>query len=161
MHLFVLLAASLAGVAVAIVLAAYGLVTVGKSKGSSRKGRLLAAALLAGAGAVSVYVWGMLHLLGAVFEAEDDGTDSSPLRPCREAGLEAAYPIDGYDVDYVPLRFNCQIDGRTAYTISTVPGYVNPATSVLGLLAAILGVLAAATAETRRPPDAGLHGPVT
>ncbi|WP_173080578.1 hypothetical protein [Phytohabitans rumicis] len=95
------------------------------------------AALLACSGAVALYVWGMLHVLWAVLEAEDGGTGSSPLRPCREAGEQIVSQVIGYDVDFVPLRFECQLTDGTTYTTSTVPGYVTPATALLGLTAVV------------------------
>lgn len=156
MHFLVLLAAALVGAIVVVVLAICGLVAVGRRRGRSRQSRLRGTAFLMGAVAVALYVWGMLHVAGAVLEAEDGGTDSSPLRPCREAGIEVAYHVDGYDVGYLPLRFDCQVDGRTAYTTSTVPGYVNPATALLGLLAVTFGVLAARSTGVRRPPGTRL-----
>ncbi|PJE97563.1 hypothetical protein CUT44_12570 [Streptomyces carminius] len=102
-----------------------------------------AAALLAGVGAVTLYVWGLLHLAGAVAEAEDGGTDSSPLRPCHTADAQAASHVDGYRVSYVPLRFECGLTGGGAYDAPVVPGYVNPAVALLGLTAVACGILAA------------------
>lgn len=151
MQFLFLLAASLAGAVAAVVLAVRGLVAVRKNRGLPHLGWLRMAALLAGSGAVSLYVWGMLHVLYAVTEAEDGGTNSSPLRPCREAGEQIVSHVNGYDVGYVPLRFDCQLDDRTTYTTSTVPGYVNPATALLGLTAVTCRILAAKHANRRTP----------
>jgi hypothetical protein len=109
------------------------------------------AALLACSGAVALYVWGMLHVLGAVMQAEDGGTASSPLGPCREAGDQIASDVVGYDVGYVWLRFDCQLSDGGTYTTSTVPGYVNPATALLGVTAFVLAAVPADHAKRRKP----------
>ena len=142
-YFFVLLAALLGGSTTAVILAVRGFGAVRKNRGNPRQDWLRMAALLAGSGAVSVYVWGILHVTWAVMEAEDGGTDSSPLIPCREAGVPIIDHVRGYDVDFVPLRFQCQLDDGSAYTTSAVPAYVNPAAALLGLTAVICGRLAA------------------
>lgn len=151
-YLFVLLAALLAGPITAAILAVRGFGAVRKNRGNPRRGWLRMAALLAGSGAVSVYVWGMLHVTWAVMEAEDGGTGSSPLIPCREAGVPIIDHVRGYDVDFIPLRFQCQLDDGTAYTTSDVAAYVTPAAALLGLTAVICGGLAA---DSRTPPTGG------
>src|SRR4029077_12636148 len=103
--------------------------------GRSQPVWLRATAFLTGAGAVAIYAWGVLHVGFAVLDAEDEGTDSSPTRPCREGGLERALHVDGYRVSYVPLRFECHLENGGTYATSSVPGYVNPAAAVLGLTA--------------------------
>jgi hypothetical protein len=143
----VLLVVALGGIIAAAVLAVCGLVAVLRRTGRSQPAWLRAAALLTGAGAISMYVWGVVHVGFAVLDAEDGGTDSSPIRPCRDAGWEAARHVVGYQVSYVPLRFECRLDSGGWYAASSVPGYVNPATAVLGLTAAICGTLAAVAAN--------------
>jgi len=98
-----------------------------------------------------MYVWGMLHVLGAVMQAEDGGTGSSPLGPCREAGDQIASQVVGYDVGYVGLRFGCRLSDGSTYTTSTVPGYVNPATALLGVTALVLAAVPAERANRRTP----------
>ncbi|RSM70119.1 hypothetical protein DMB66_09755 [Actinoplanes sp. ATCC 53533] len=112
------------------------------------------AVLLACSGTVSLYVWGMLHVLGAVSQAEDGGTASAPLGPCREAGDQIASQVVGYDVGYGWLRFDCQLSDGGAYTTSTVPGYVNPATALLGVIAFVLAAVPAARTNRRTPVPA-------
>ncbi|WP_433126911.1 hypothetical protein ACQPWW_29030 [Micromonospora sp. CA-240977] len=139
----------LIGAVTATVLTVRGVrAVVGKNE------RLRAAALLAGAGAIAVYAWGLLHLGFAVLQAEDGGAGSFPIAPCREAGTQRASQVDGYEVGYLPLRFECRTGGGGAYVTSTVPGYVNPATAALGLITATCGVLAGTTARHARPPVA-------
>jgi hypothetical protein len=131
-----LLLASLVGVVVAAVLARRGFAR-------ARSGRLRTVVLFAGAGAVAVYTWGLLHVGWAVLRAEDGGTGSAPIAP--RAGPPRASQVDGYAVGYLPLRFECELSGGGAYVAPSVPGYVNPATAVLALTAAGSWVL------TRRP----------
>ncbi len=121
-----LLLASLVGVVVAAVLARRGFAR-------ARSGRLRTVVLFAGAGAVAVYTWGLLHVGWAVLRAEDGGTGSAPIEPC--AGPPMASHVDGYAVGYLPLRFECELSGGGAYVAPSVPGYVNPATAVLAMTA--------------------------
>ncbi|MEU7755267.1 hypothetical protein AB0B57_08680 [Micromonospora sp. NPDC049101] len=152
MLFLVLLLAALGGAVLATTLTVRGLRTVFRS--SERSGWLRAAALLAGAGAVAVYAWGLLHLGYAVLRAEDGGAGSFPIEPCREAGPQRASQVNGYDVRLLPLRFECRLSGGSTYVTSSVPGYVNPSTAALGLITATCGVLATTTARHARPPVA-------
>ncbi|GAB2622812.1 hypothetical protein GCM10027168_63500 [Streptomyces capparidis] len=103
--------------------------------------RLRGLACLVGAAAITVYVWGALHVAGAVVEAEDGGTGSVPFPTCVEAGgKDAAAQVDGYRIGYLPVRFVCAIDGG-GYT-AAVPGYVNPVALGLAAAAFLLSVLA-------------------
>jgi hypothetical protein len=135
-HFLVLACASLAGAVAAVVLAVRALSALRRNKGWQR-----VAARLAGSGALSLYVWGMLHVLGAVMQAEDGGTGSFPLGPCREAGDQIASRVVGYDVGYVWLRFDCRLSDGGTYTTSAVPGYVNPAAALLGVTALVLAAV--------------------
>lgn len=136
MLVLILLLGFLVGMVIALVLAISAIVVaLGRGRQRSAMKRLGAASLLVAGAAVGTYAWGMGHLAGAVLEAEDGGTDSSPLRPCREAGAEKAAQVIDYGVDLVPLRFNChRLDGES-YATSSVPGYINPTTAILGLTA--------------------------
>lgn len=62
--------------------------------------RLRGFATLAGLVALVVYTWGLLHLAGAILEAEDGGTGSAPLPPCR--GNEQVVHVVDYSVSYLP-----------------------------------------------------------
>ncbi|MEK8109508.1 hypothetical protein NKG94_43040 [Micromonospora sp. M12] len=147
-----MLLAALGGAAIATALTVRGLTAAFRA--NERPGWLRAAAFLAGAATVGVYAWGLLHLGYAVLRAEDGGAGSSPIEPCREAGPQRASQVDGYDVGYLPVRFECHLSGGGTFVTSSVPAYVNPATTVLGLVAATCGVLAATTARRVRPPVA-------
>jgi hypothetical protein len=152
-HFLVLACASLAGAVAAVFLVVRALSPL--RKGRPQRGWRRTVALLTCAGAVSLHVWGMLHVLGAVMQAEDGGTSSSPLGPCREAGDQIASRVVGYDVTYVWLRFGCRLGDGGTYTTSAVPGYVNPATALLGLTAFVLAVAPAERANrpTLVPPS--------
>ncbi|MER7892116.1 hypothetical protein ABTX15_20085 [Micromonospora sp. NPDC094482] len=152
MLFLVLLVASLGGAATAAVLAVRGLVAVFRRNARSRPGWLRAAALLAGAGAVAAYTWGVLHVGYAVMQAEDGGAGSFPIAPCREAGPRLASQVDGYDVSFLPIRFECHLTSGGTYVTSSVPGHVNPTAAGLGLITAGCAVLAAATARRTRAP---------
>ncbi|MFF4431549.1 hypothetical protein ACFYZ4_20545 [Streptomyces sp. NPDC001513] len=134
---------------VALGLLGYGVATLG------RRGRHRNVAALLGAVAAGLYTWGLLHVAGAVVEAEDGGASSSPLLPCRTPGQEerAAKVVD-YSVDYVPLRFVCETTGGGSYAAESVPGYVNPAVAGLTLAAAVCAVVPALVSGRR-----GVKGP--
>ncbi|MFR0358430.1 hypothetical protein [Streptomyces sediminimaris] len=148
----VLFAGFLAGTATALVLVIRGL-RKALGRGRHLPGQALrAAAFVLGGAAVGVYAWGMAHAGLAVLDAEDGGTGSSPIRPCRQADPERAVHVVDYHVGFVPLDFECRLSGGGSYTASTVPGYVNPATAVLGLAGIVCGIFSAADAERRRTP---------
>ncbi|MFF0449611.1 hypothetical protein ACFYT4_24895 [Streptomyces sp. NPDC004609] len=111
--------------------------------------RSLAALLVAGTAVL--YAWGLLHVVGAVLEAEDGGTDSAPIRSCRTPGWQERTMANGiidYRVEYLPIRFVCETNDGGSYA-TAVPGYINP--SVLGFtLAAAVCAGAAAVASDRR-----------
>jgi hypothetical protein len=110
-------------------------------------------ACVAGGAALVLYVWGMLHVALAILDAEDGGTDSAPIRPCRTAGWVERERSDGgivdYTVDYIPLRFVCETQGGGSYAPDRVPGYLNPAVLGIGLTAVGLAVAAALESEYR------------
>jgi hypothetical protein len=114
--------------------------------------RLRGLAVLAGAGAVAAYVWGLLHLFGAVFEAEDGGASSAPILPCR--GDERAVHVIDYSVGYLPLSFDCEMNGGGSYTAGVIPAYVNPAAVGLALAAVGCAVAAAWVSELRLRAEA-------
>ncbi|MFE9636191.1 hypothetical protein [Streptomyces sp. NPDC006463] len=145
-----------AGLVAAFGFFGYGLVTLGRI-GRRRTGPPVwqrgLAALLAGV-AAAFYTWGLLHVAGAVVDAEDGGTDSSPLRPCRTPGQwERALTVVDYTVDYVPLRFVCETTGGGRYAAESVPGYVNPAVLGFALAAAVCAGAAAVGSERRARED--------
>ncbi|MFC7819045.1 MULTISPECIES: hypothetical protein [unclassified Streptomyces] len=108
------------------------------------------AAGVAGWAAALLYLWGLVCVGFAAMEAEDGGTDSAPLRPCR-AGVspELSGQVIDYSVSYLPLRFECEtVDGET-YGSADVPGYVNPGVAVLALTAVASAVAAGYATELR------------
>ncbi|MEU4553357.1 hypothetical protein [Micromonospora violae] len=149
MLFLLLLLAALGAAALATVLAVRGVRTAARRSGPP--GWLRAVALLAGAGAVAMYAWGLLHLGYAVMRAEDGGAGSAPAGPCREGGSQLASMVDGYGVDFLPLRFECHLSGGGTYVTSSVPGYVNQAAAALGLITAGCAVLTRTTAGRSRP----------
>jgi hypothetical protein len=109
--------------------------------------RLRGTAVLAGSGAVAAYVWGLLHLAGAVLEAEDGGTNSAPIPPCR--GNDQAVHVIDYAVGYLPLSFDCEMKDGGSYTAEVIPAYVNPAAVGLALAAVGCAVSAGWVSELR------------
>jgi hypothetical protein len=100
--------------------------------------------------AAALYPWGLLHVASAVVEAEDGGTNSSPLRPCRTPGhWERALSVVNYTVDYVPLRFVRETKDGRSYAAESVPGYVNPAVLCFALAAAVCAVAAVLESQRR------------
>lgn len=143
----------LAGGIVAIGLACFGLAALARPRpgrtGTGRSSRGLAA--LAGAAAVAMYVWGALHIVGALIEAESGGADSSPAPACvRAGGVGNAAHVDGYRIDYLPVRFVCHLEkGGGSFTADSAPRYVAPAVLGLGLTAVALPILTAFASECR------------
>jgi hypothetical protein len=143
----VLLLGILAGVFLTPVLFVWGFVLGVSRKRRSPAVLWKAAALVAGAGAIGMYVWGMAHVLSDVMYAEDGGTDSSPIIPCRAAGMDKAMHVVDYGIGFVPLRFECRLKDGGSYTVHSVPAYVNPATLVLGIAAIGCRVRSAVVAD--------------
>jgi len=114
--------------------------------------RLRRLAVASSAVAIALYMWGLLHVLGAVMEAEDGGTDSAPIRSCRTAGWQERTEANGiidYSVDFIPLRFVCETNDGGSYATDAVPGYVNPAVAGFALTAGVCGGAAAVESERR------------
>jgi len=135
-----------------LVLVVHGVVTLLRIGLGRTGGRVAWVSLLAvflAAAASGMYTWGLLHVGGAVMEAEDGGTDSSPLRPCRTPGQpHRAEKVVDYSVGFVPLRFVCERDDGGSYVADSVPGYVNPA--LLGLTLATAACAGGAALDARR-----------
>jgi hypothetical protein len=109
-----------------------------------------AVAGVAGAGAVLLYAWGALCVGFAVMEAEDGGTGSSPMRPCRTGvSQELSERVIDYDASLLPLRFRCETTDGGGYDSADIPGYANPGAAVLALTA-VAGVVAARRAAGRQ-----------
>ncbi len=126
------------------------LARAGGSRRADSAAWLRTAGFASAAIAVGVYAWGLLHVTGAVVSAEDGGTNSIPIPPCRTPGWESrAEGITGYRVEYVPLRFVCETDDVGDYTTS-VPGYVNPVFFLLGLGAAVCFTVVALDSDSSR-----------
>lgn len=117
-----------------------------------RRRRQRSVALLAAAGAVSLYALGMLLVLGAVLDTEDGGAGGSPLGPCREAGDRIAGQVIGYEVGYLWPSFDCRLSDGGTYPTPTVPKWINPAAVVLGVAAL---ALVATERSSRRMSDRG------
>ncbi|MEU3494380.1 hypothetical protein ABZ747_12920 [Kitasatospora cineracea] len=128
------------------------LVRSGRAAFDRRWERLLAL-LLSGA-ALLVLGLVLLHLAGAVFTAEEGGTDSSPMRPCRIPGKPAEHVID-YRIDLVPaVGFSCVLTDGSSYGTDEVPAHLTPLAAGLGLLAA-----GARSADRRRTRTEEANGP--
>ncbi|MBQ1092566.1 hypothetical protein KBY47_26100, partial [Streptomyces sp. B93] len=88
-----------------------------------------------------MYLWGVLYVGGAVLEAEDGGTSSSPIGSCRRDGTpeqnEQWMRVVDYDVSWLPLGFECVTSDGGRYDSGEVPSYVNPV--VFGLALAGVG----------------------
>ncbi|QDY80703.1 hypothetical protein FQU76_02325 [Streptomyces qinzhouensis] len=108
-----------------------------------------ALAAFCGAAAAVVYAWGGLLLAGAVVEAEDGGTNSSPLLPCRDVTgrEEELQRVVDYSVGFVPLRFDCELTGGGSYDSGAVPGAVSANAAGLALSGVVLAVSARYGAE--------------
>ncbi|MER6859323.1 hypothetical protein [Streptomyces pilosus] len=136
-----------------------GAVADGLSGLKERHVALRGLAALCGAGAAALYAWGLLAVLGAVVEAEDGGTDSSPVRSCRTPGWEeratAGVEITGYRVGFAPLGFTCETSDGGSYDNGDVPGYVNPGLAGLALAATASAVSAGWFTERRARAVAG------
>jgi hypothetical protein len=129
-----------AGLVLGFGLAGYGLGALARvgPRRADRRLRMRSAAALLAAGAVALYTFGLLLVASAVLDAEDGGTESSPLRPCRTPGQrERALHVVDYTVSYAPLRFVCETTGGGSYAANTVPGWLNPAVLGLALASAV------------------------
>ncbi|MFC8827632.1 hypothetical protein ACFT9I_20090 [Streptomyces sp. NPDC057137] len=92
--------------------------------------------------AIGMYTWGVLHLVLL--------DESNQARACEEAlGPERAELVEGYEYQFMPLRFKCRVTGGQTFQ-AVVPGYVNPATGIFGVSAAAL--MLANTARSERKP---------
>jgi hypothetical protein len=109
--------------------------------------RLRGFATLAGLVALAMYTWGLLHLAGAILDAEDGGTGSAPIPPCR--GNEQVVHVIDYSVSYFPLSFDCEMKGGGSYAAEAIPGYVNPVAVGSALAAVGCAVASAYAAELR------------
>ncbi|MFJ9004563.1 hypothetical protein [Streptomyces canus] len=112
---------------------------------SSLNRRLSGFATLAGLVALVMYTWGLLHLAGAFLEAEDGGTGSAPIPPCR--GNEQVEQVIDYSVSWLPLSFDCEMQGGGSYPAEAIPGYVNPVAVGSALAAVGCAIASASVAE--------------
>lgn len=159
-----LLLLALVAVVTAVALAGHGAQTLtrrtdghtrpgnaGPGPGRSAPGaRLRVLAGFAGAAAVVLYAWGALCVAWAVMAAEDGGTGSAPLAPCRTTEHpELSARIVGYSVSYLPLRFRCETADGDGYASDEVPGWVTPGAVALALTAVGSAVAAGYATELR------------
>jgi hypothetical protein len=113
-------------------------------------GVLRGCAAFAAAVAIGMYGWGLLGVTGALMDAEDGGTDSAPVRPCRTAGWpQAAAEVVDYRVRWLPLEFVCETGDGGNYSTDDVPDYVNPVVFGFGLAAAGSAISSAYVVELR------------
>ena len=156
MLFLILLSAFLSGAAGCLVTIVCSVVSMVRNRRRGPAGWLKAGALLAFGAAIGMYTWGLAYVGTAVLEAEDGGTESSPLIPCRgEADHAIVERVIDYKVGWVPLRFECHLLGGGSYVTSSVPGYVNPVVALLGVAGVACIVSSAVIAERAAPrPDA-------
>ncbi|MFD0853597.1 hypothetical protein ACFQ07_15275, partial [Actinomadura adrarensis] len=127
MWALVLLFGFLVGIATAPTMVVFGVMDAVRYGRRSTAELVKACGLVAFGVAVGMYTWGVLHAGSAVLTAEDGGTDSSPLIPCRgEADPATVAKVVDYGISLVPLGFECHLSDGGSYATSAVPGYVNP-----------------------------------
>ncbi|MFI1935726.1 hypothetical protein ACH44C_00790 [Streptomyces purpureus] len=151
---FLLLFLVPAGLVATLWLAGYGVGSLGRYglRHAGREVWLRSVAALLGAVAAAMYTWGLLHVTWAVMEAEDGGTNSAPIRPCRTAGWQdrtTASMISDYTVSFLPLRFVCRTNDGGRHATDTVPGHVNPSVLTFAMGAAVCVGVAALGSERR------------
>lgn len=150
------------GLVAAFAFAGYGFGTLGRIglRQADRVVWLRVVAALMGAATAVLYVWGLVHLVGAVMDVRENGADSALLRPCRTPGWEerAQDPdIADYTVRYLPIRFVCETEDGDSHVTDAVPDYLNP--SVLAF--ALVGARCAGAARlvSRRPGPRAMREP--
>jgi hypothetical protein len=162
----VLLLVVLVAVVSAVALAGHGgsVLAARRTRAPGAATPLHALAAFAGAAALTAYVWGLLHVTGAVMES-NGGAGSAPAPPCRMPGYEdrALHVVD-QSVSFLPLGFVCEMSDGDGYTTDDVPGYVNPAVAVLALTGAGSAIAAGYATERRaragrRPVTGHSNGP--
>lgn len=107
------------------------------------------AAATAAWAAAAVYSLGLFAVLGSE-AAFDDGANSVPAPACRD-GFDPAM-IEGlshHRSSYLPLRFDCVRADGSVYTSDPDYGWMNGATAVLALTAALLAITAGYASELR------------
>ncbi|MEU5164484.1 hypothetical protein AB0G74_33355 [Streptomyces sp. NPDC020875] len=140
--LFLLLIVPVGGGA-ALTLTGYGIGTLLGSFHIRRHGRTAARlrglAGLCGGAAAAVYTYGAVLLALSVLTAEDGGAGSSPPVPCRDVPghHEDIARVSGYSLNFVPLRFDCELTGGGSYDSGAVPGIVNAGAATLALSGAV------------------------
>ncbi|MCX4395756.1 hypothetical protein [Streptomyces sp. NBC_01767] len=132
-----------AGLPIVVVLGVFACTTLARNgiRNSGTLMRLRSLAAFAAAGAVSLYVWGAIHLV-TLDETRRD-------LACKEAvGPAHVMEIDSYRPTYIPLGLGCHIENGTTYPAG-VPGYLNRAAAALALTAVVLGGFTALESERR------------
>ncbi|KUF15043.1 hypothetical protein [Streptomyces silvensis] len=107
-------------------------------------------ALLLSCVAATVYFMGMFWLEVAVNESLS-GTDSAPSPSCRQDAPVAIEHISGYEVRYLPLRFECFLDNGASYASSEFPTWLTALPAVLAPAAALLALGARHLTRRRTP----------
>ncbi|MEU3602378.1 hypothetical protein ABZ714_27210 [Streptomyces sp. NPDC006798] len=151
--LFLLLVIPVGG-GVAVTLTGYGIGTLVDSFRARHRtaARLRALAGLCWGAAAVVYTYGAVLLALSVLSAEDGGTNSSPPPPCWDVPghREDLERVAGYSLDFLPLRFDCDLTGGGSYDAGAVPGIVNAGAGALTLSGAVVRF---AAGRLRPSPD--------
>ncbi|WP_309032720.1 hypothetical protein [Streptomyces alfalfae] len=109
----------------------------------------------AAAAAVIVYVIGLGLVQWDASEAES-GAGSSPAVPCRSLPPGTLDRLAGHEPSYVPLGFDCLLDGGRTVAASGPYGRLNALTAAFGLTAVLaliaVGFLDEYRARAQRKP---------
>nr|WP_236055546.1 hypothetical protein [Streptomyces sabulosicollis] len=104
-------------------------------------------ACLAAAAAASIYTLGLFAVLTSELEF-NDGADSVPAPACRQGfDTDTVQHLSHHRSSYLPLRFDCVLDDGTAYSSDPRYAWMNWATLLLALSAALLAIGAAYVTE--------------
>jgi hypothetical protein len=107
------------------------------------------AAWLAAASAAAVYALGLTGVLASQF-AYDNGADSVPAPACRDGfSTDTVRHLVRHEASYLPLRFDCVRDDGSTYTSDPNYTWMNWATLLLGVCAALLVIGAGYATEFR------------
>ncbi|MEV5351850.1 hypothetical protein [Streptomyces sp. NPDC052693] len=107
------------------------------------------AAAAAAWAAAAVYSLGLFSVLDSE-SAFGDGANSVPAPACRDGFAPATIEgLSHHRSSYLPLRFDCVRDDGSVYASDPSYGWMNGATAVLALSAALLAIGAGYASELR------------
>lgn len=107
------------------------------------------AAAAAAWAAAAVYSLGLFSVLDSE-SAFGDGANSVPAPACRDGFAPATIEgLSHHRSSYLPLRFDCVRDDGSVYASDPYYGWMNGATAVLALSAALLAIGAGYASELR------------